>query len=138
MQTIPKAELSAVAWVADWIKQKAGATVDVYTDSQYVVDLWAEQRRRRTFDRAACNQDPARNLWQVHGLRIYKVNAHNERQAAFSTDKFLRWTSAGNGAAYSAAKAARGLELPLLLQLSDTIAEHHYFQLDCMLSSAAI
>ena len=131
-QTVPRAELSAIAWVARWIQQAAGCTVDVYTDSQYAVDLWKAQQRRQQFDTAACNQDLAQWLWRVPGLNLIKVKAHNEAQAARCHDPFLSWTTAGNTAADVAARAARNLELSLVLQLSDTLAEHHYFQKDVM------
>ena len=37
---IPSAELSALAWVARWLKQSPLLKADVFTDSSYVVSTW--------------------------------------------------------------------------------------------------
>ena len=78
------------------------------------------------------NRDLAVDLLGADFLTIRKVKAHNERQAAACSDLHLKWATEGNTAADLAAKAARGREMGLLLQLSDTVAERYLRQRDCL------
>ena len=130
-QTVARAELSAVAWACRWARQ-GDALVDLYTDSQYVLDVWQQIQATQSLLTVATNRDLATDLLHAPFLRVFKVKAHNERVAHQSTSSFLKWSTAGNTAADLAARAARGLEMSLLLTISDSVAEHYLHQRDCL------
>ena len=70
------------------------------------------------------------HLVGVTQLTLLKVKAHNPDADRDDASNFLRWTTDGNVAADSAARAALSQEFTLWRDLADTIAEDCLYQRD--------
>ena len=134
-QTVPRAELAALAWAARWLGNQPGFQVEVHSDSQFVVDTWHRLQRGEPLT-ALAHPDLAEPLVGVRNFSVLKVKAHNDAGSRPTAAPSLQWATAGNIAADSAAAAARGQEMRLLRDLSDSLAEHDKLEYEEMLSFA--
>ena len=132
VQSIPRAELAAVAWTARWLKQDLRYEADVFTDSSYVLHVWHQIRAAHGSLDLGCNADLAQHLLHCPNLRLHKVKAHNPAAQAPDASAMLQCTTAGNEAADLAAKAARNLEQAHVRGAADDVAEHYMYQRDHM------
>ena len=130
-QTVPRAELAAVCWVARWLALDARYTARVFCDCQFVVDLW-EKLAGPAPPHHIPHFDLAKNLVGCGRLQVVKVKGHNQPAATASASPWLQWAAAGNDAADAAAKVASRAEMPLLIRLSEDIAEHVRYESDHM------
>ena len=109
-QTIPHAELSAVAWTALWLKRHPFLSADLYTDSAYALMVWQKVSSQASVAGLAQNLDLAACLLGCTTLQVYKVKAHasaamkaaaawrtrqRRRQADVHQRSFLEWTRPG-------------------------------------------
>ena len=138
-QTVPRAELAAVSWVATLLRAHPGKTATVYSDCQYVVDLCGALRLWSVHSpaaRALRNLDLARPMLGLAALTVYKVKAHNPLTHAAQADSFLRWTTAGNEAADAAARVAKQQDSEFVQRVSDDIAVHSEYEYSHMVQYA--
>ena len=132
-QTVPRAELSALAWVARWLKQSPLLEADVFTDSSYVVSTWSKVQQFQSVGAIKSNTDLAAELLHCPGLHVWKVKAHVSQDVLSACSDRDAWMYAGNAAADCAARGAKALELSYMAALADTLLEHHRYQLDHLL-----
>ena len=127
-QTVPRAELAAVAWAMRWIRQRPNMRAVIYCDCQFVVDLWRRvEEGARLVDLP--HSDLSCHLMGVQGVRVLKVKAHNDKGKHPTASPLLQWQTAGNEAADAAARQAQAQEMCLLRDLSDSIAAHRKLEL---------
>ena len=132
-QTIPRAELAAVAWCADWLRARPTLQATLYTDSAYVMHVWAILSGRCPLRPLAGDLDLTASLALLSNtgrLDIRKVKAHNSAGLACDASPLLRFASEGNVAADAAARQARTQECELVRQVAEDIFEHYQYQLD--------
>ena len=132
-QTIPRAELAAVAWCADWLLARPTLQATLYTDSAYVMHVWAILSGRCPLQPLAGDLDLTASLALLGNtgrLDIRKVKAHNSAGLAWDSSPLLRFASEGNVAADAAARQARTQECELVRQVAEDIFEHYQYQLD--------
>ena len=108
-QTVPRAELAALAWSASWLGNKPGFQVEVHTDCQFVVDTWQRLQRGDTLSSLA-HPDLAQHLVGVCNFTVLKVKAHNAAGARADALPALQWATAGN----EAADATQRTQKPLI------------------------
>ena len=130
-QTVPRAELAAITWVALWLGQDSSRQARVYSDSQYAVDL-AGQLRAQPSTEAGTQTDLVDPLRGNQQLTVLKVKGHNTRGRDTHASAELQWLTAGNDAADAAAVQAKSNEWDLVKRLGSDIAEHRLFQKDAM------
>ena len=128
-QTVPRAEVAAVVWAANWAAQLPHAHAIIFTDSQYAIDQWHKAANPSLLNQVGCT-DLMMQLPISPNLELRKVKAHNPQGHLDSASAYLRWTTMGNEFADAAARQARSQELEVVRQSSDSIAESHSFQLD--------
>ena len=132
-QTVPRAELSAIVWAAQWCQQQPQVEAVIFTDSQFAIDQWSQCGQSGSLGNTTC-PDLLGAVQITSQVQLRKVKAHNKEGLSSKADTFLKWTTLGNELADTAAKQARGAELPIVLQASDSIAESANFQFDHLLS----
>ena len=132
-QTVPRAELSALAWVARWLRQSPSLEADVFTDSSYVVSIWNKVRQHQSVSAIRSDTDLAMELLHCPGLHVWKVKAHASGAEVAAATARDAWRFAGNAAADSAARGAKALELSYMTDLADTLFEDYSYQLDHLL-----
>ena len=139
-QTVPRAELSAVSWVAGWLQAHPGVTAEVHSDCQYVVDLCCRLAAADPADSLLSlpNSDLFLPLVGMRRLQVFKVKAHNPEGVLPHAAARLQWLTAGNEAADALARAARQQEWDLVQRLSDTVAEHCLHEKHHMMLSPGI
>ncbi|CAE7263872.1 unnamed protein product, partial [Symbiodinium sp. CCMP2456] len=115
-QTVPRAELAAIAWANNWCAQCPEQVVELYSDCQSAIDLWTDWTvagwdaiSRR------CNADLLQHAVPRANLCVYKVKAHRQQAELADMTAWEQWLTAGNEAADSAAKAACS-NIPSLVQ----------------------
>ena len=129
-QTIPRAELSALAWTAQWLKHHAGMAADLYTDSAYAVSVWQTVVATGSISRLTGDLDLAACLLQCDQLRVYKVKAHATLAMKAAATPSVLWQLAGNEAADAAARGARAQELLYMRNTANDIAADWLYQRD--------
>ena len=110
-QTVPRAELAAVVWAPNWAAQNPRSEAFLFTDSQFVIDLWQHKHLQPGTFANLANDDLAAQLPVSERLHLNKVKAHNQQGLAADASPYLRWTTMGNEVADAAAKQARRTEL---------------------------
>ena len=116
LQTVPRAELAAIAWAHQWCSLRPEQAVELYSDCQSAVDLWHElvlsgwdavSRR--------CNADLLQLTVPRPNFTVHKVKAHRHADEVSSMTNWEKWLTAGNEAADAAAKTACA-DIPLVVQ----------------------
>ena len=131
-QTVPRSEVSAVVWAAQWVFQDPSVEAILFTDSQYAMDQW-QLLAKGDIAASSCPDLLQTVTWSPR-LELRKVKAHNPAGHDPEASAYLRWTTMGNEVADAAARQARAVELNMVVQLSDGIAESNQYQLDHLLS----
>ena len=132
-QTVPRAEVAAVVWAANWAAQLPHTHAIIFTDSQHAIDQWHKAANPSLLNQVGCT-DLMMQLPISPNLELRKVKAHNPQGHLEGASAYLRWTTMGNEFADAAARQAKSQELDVVQQSSDSIAESHSFQLDHLLA----
>ena len=133
-QTVPRAELAAVIWAAQWAAQRDDLQAVLFTDSQFAMDTWRKAKARPQADSGLAHTDLLQQFPPNDRIELRKVKSHNPAGLAPSASAYLQWTTMGNEMADRAAGLAKRGEMDLVVQASDSIAESTMFQLDHLLS----
>ena len=130
LQTVPRSEMAAVVWAAQWGLQSPDTLVTAYTDAQGTFNAVQALKQGLPPDRTGPASDLEVQLpdQALARLQVVKVKAHTDQAWSETVSAQQQWLCLGNEAADRAAKAARGQELQAVLQYSDNIAEHVKFQ----------
>ena len=130
LQTVPRSEMAAVVWAAQWALRVPDALVTVYTDAQFVHDAFQAISKgvRQVGQGPAGDLEQQLPLESLDRLRIEKVKAHRDDVWAENITAWEQWTCLGNEAADHAAKQARRSEHEFVLGVADNVAEHSHFQ----------
>ncbi|OLQ14725.1 LINE-1 reverse transcriptase-like [Symbiodinium microadriaticum] len=124
-QTVPRAELAALAWASDWASQQPTCNITVYSDCQPALDLWHKWHRFGwSTIRSCANADLLSNVNRPSCMQVKKIKAHRSSAELRRCSYWDQWLAAGNEAADTAAKQAC-CELPEALQaMAEEVALH--------------
>ena len=130
LQTVPRSEMAAVVWAAQWALRMPEAIATVYTDAQFVHDALQDicSGLRQAGQGPAGDLEQQLPLADLDRLRVVKVKAHREDTWTANITAWQQWTNLGNEAADHAAKLARKTEHEFVLGIADSVAEHFHFQ----------
>ena len=132
-QTVPRAEVAAVVWAANWALQDEHVHAIIFTDSQYAIDQWGQAQSGIMLGQCG-STDLMQHFPVSPRIELRKAKAHNAAGREPSADVFLRWSTMGNEVADAAARMARTQEMDAVVQASDSIAADARFQLDHLLA----
>ena len=127
-QTIPRAELAAVSWVASWLSAHPHLGAEVFTDSAYVVHIWQTLQATRSLASLGGDVDLAASLLHCPNMSVTKVKAHNPLGHLSTASSRLRFHTEGNEAADAAAKSAARQEAPYVVRAAEDVHEHFLYQ----------
>ncbi|CAE7812076.1 unnamed protein product, partial [Symbiodinium sp. CCMP2456] len=121
--TVPRAELAALAWASAWAQQQQNVSVDIWTDCQPALDLWHRWCRYGwEYIRGSVNADLLRDVPRPTSVQAHKIKAHRSSAELSATPYWDQWLAAGNAAADEAAKQACR-DLPAAVHaMSDQVA----------------
>ena len=106
-QTVPRAELAALAWVCKWQYQCPEVEVTVHCDCQPALDLWNRWLLQGWLSVSSCaNADLLQDLPRDTRVKAVKIKAHRSETVLQQASLWERWLAAGNEAADAAAKQA--------------------------------
>ena len=124
VQTVPRAELSALAWTAKWLQAHPQLQVDLFTDSAFALSVWEHVSATGSVHGLKVDCDLAACLFPSSRMRVFKVKSHASDAVVLAAGPVQAWMYAGNHAADRAAKGARQFELEHMRRTSDDLAEH--------------
>ncbi|OLQ11845.1 hypothetical protein AK812_SmicGene4284 [Symbiodinium microadriaticum] len=124
-QTVPRAELAALAWASNWASQRPSCSIIAYSDCQSALDLWHKWHRFGwNAIRNCANADLLNNIPRPSGMQVKKIKAHRSSAELHRCTNWDQWLAAGNQAADTAAKQAC-CDLPDALKaMADEVALH--------------
>ncbi|OLP98064.1 Casein kinase I-like hhp1 [Symbiodinium microadriaticum] len=122
-QTVPRAELAALAWTSRWLSGATDICATVYSDCQPAINLWNKWVNHGWLAiSGAANSDLLRDLPRPRNFLTVKIKAHRSAQELQQLSLWDQWLAAGNNAADVAAKAARANLSAALLDMAATTA----------------
>ncbi|CAE7944911.1 unnamed protein product, partial [Symbiodinium sp. KB8] len=122
-QTVPRAELAAIAWTSRWLSATTGAAATVYSDCQPAINLWNRWVCHGwTAVSGAPNADLLQHVPRPDNFLLLKVKAHRTAEEIAQMGPWEQWLAAGNAAADAAAKSARNNLSTALLEMANTAA----------------
>ena len=122
-QTVPRAELAALAWTSRWLSGVTDICATVYSDCQPAINLWNKWVNHGWMAiSGAANSDLLQDLPRPRNFLTVKIKAHRSAQELQKLSLWDQWLAAGNNAADVAAKAARANLSAALLDMAATTA----------------
>ena len=106
-QSVPRAELAAIAWASAWSAQRPTQEVQLYSDCQSAVDIWCDLQAMGWPDISQrANADLLQHAVPRPNFRVHKVKAHRTAAELPHLSPWELWLTAGNEADDAAAKTA--------------------------------